>query len=121
MMTPDEQIKKLKEDLDHMTSLNTTNFNEVNLQIEKHIQLRKENESLIEKNRSLCTTISQLEKQLAQANEDWQQINQNSIVWQDKAEQLNAYTLQLEADYRESCATLRESVKALAIVVAKLK
>lgn len=55
---------ELKEDLDFMISLNESNFNEVNLQIQKICQLKEENEGLIDKSRSLCETVSRLELQL---------------------------------------------------------
>lgn len=108
------EVEKLKKELEEMTSLNDLNFNEVNLQVEKV-------RNLTEERRSLATTVSQLEKRLADANEDWQNIIRNSVEWQDKAERLESYTAQLESDYRETCATLRESVKAITTVASKLK
>lgn len=101
--------KKLKEDLDHMTSLNAANFNEVNLQIEKVLKLKEENEFLINKNRSLCTTISQLEVQL-------QELKENNIGNLS----LNAKLLDENKLLKNLNTTLVETIQSLNFVIKKL-
>lgn len=101
--------KKLKEDLDHMTSLNTTNFNEVNLQISKVQQLREEITSLLEKNHLLSATISKLEVQIHELKED--DIGNLS---------LNAKLLDENKLLKNLNTTLIETVQSLNFVIKKL-
>lgn len=108
------EVDRLEKELEAMTNLNNLNINVVK-------DLEEENQVLLDKRRVLSDTVSQLEKRLADANENWKIVNRNSIEWQDKAERIESYTAQLESDYREICATLRESVKAITAVASKLK